>query len=252
MIYLFSSWLLLQTFTSLNIGNVNEDIRNYITTSFSLQLERNGLYKWAIYVLLTIKDLSLKKNLIMGVLGRNIELHQSKFNLDDEIVQDFHIPSEWLHEIKATKAKIFEKEWEQFEHLSHAKKWLDGYVVAFKYIIPELMVNNTYSVISDIMKHIDELDENSFWRKLGTITLDIIGLVQKYDIKDEIEKNDVSILRSILSSLFMKMIQFPETSSLWEMANVSQMSKHCLSLMKLMNVKCIEEQLETLVMPPDY
>ncbi|KAK9889016.1 hypothetical protein WA026_004303 [Henosepilachna vigintioctopunctata] len=99
------SWLLLLFFRSLNIGLIDDYEETLIHTSFSAQLEENDQWELAILPLLYLKDNSLKKNLLFGILNRHLTVEDNEKSkmIEAKLIEDFQIPHSWISVVKAEK-----------------------------------------------------------------------------------------------------------------------------------------------------
>ncbi|XP_045481341.1 nuclear pore complex protein Nup98-Nup96 isoform X2 [Harmonia axyridis] len=96
------SWLLLIFFQSINVGLIDECEKTHLHTSFASQLEENGLWNYAILPLLYLKNDSLKKNLVIGILNRNLS-NEDDPEIEKKLIEDFHVPPVWIETVKSWK-----------------------------------------------------------------------------------------------------------------------------------------------------
>ncbi|XP_050535736.1 nuclear pore complex protein Nup98-Nup96 [Daktulosphaira vitifoliae] len=95
------SWLLFNTLQSLGYTQMYEPYCNQLHINFASQLSSHGLWHWAIFVLLHIKDNELRENLIEDMIGRNVE---NTIELNDKeafIVSKLHVKETIIYYAKA-------------------------------------------------------------------------------------------------------------------------------------------------------
>ncbi|XP_044765437.1 nuclear pore complex protein Nup98-Nup96 isoform X2 [Coccinella septempunctata] len=97
------SWLLMLFFQSINVGLIDDFEVTHLHISFSSQLEENGLWDFAILPLLYLKNNSLKKNLIMGILNRNLSIDNDA-EIEKKLVEHLHVPAVWIDNVKSWKS----------------------------------------------------------------------------------------------------------------------------------------------------
>lgn len=93
-------------FQSINVGLIDNSEITHLHTSFSSQLEENGMWDFAILPLLYLKNDSLKKNLVMGVLNRNLSGTDEE-DIEKKLVDDFHVPISWINTVKSWKNNTY-------------------------------------------------------------------------------------------------------------------------------------------------
>lgn len=94
------SWHLLQVLQSLQYCHLSPYHTESIHVSFASQLEALGLWHWAAFVLLHIRDTGHRQQAVMSLLQRHIQLGDSLDERETFLVNELHIPSEWLHQAK--------------------------------------------------------------------------------------------------------------------------------------------------------
>ncbi|KAJ8671273.1 hypothetical protein QAD02_002532, partial [Eretmocerus hayati] len=99
-------WLLQQAFTDLGYNNFPDHTVSLMNTHFSNQLETHGLWHWAIFILLHLKDSHERKRAIMDLLIRHVQLDNSVCDRkrEDFLREHLKIPSEWINRAKAFKS----------------------------------------------------------------------------------------------------------------------------------------------------
>lgn len=258
------SWLLLQVLTTLNVGVITENSKNHISVSFANQLEQMQYWDYAIFVLLFIKNNSLKKTLIMGILDRNLTLDYNKeiYDIYDFLVNKIKIPGVWIHEVLATKAKLANQPWVEFYHSLYAENYPKGHDIAMKHLVPELLANHHDESVRTVLQHV----ENSYryilnWKDQGGLLLEFFWLKDSIEEgEDENEPHKLVRLRNILFRVCQRIKYYPTKNAL-QTLSISEVSKSCAGFLRILfnedgdkksqihaNTQCIEE----LIMPPDY
>lgn len=250
---------------ALKVGTISCEVNNTIHISFSSQLENLGLWKWAIFVLLFMKDSSEKQNIIMGILDRNLDTDRtSEDNLmmEDSLVNDFKIPSKWIHTVLANKTNLMGKNIETYKHLILKNDWCQANNVAITHLIPEFISTGQCEKLTNLLKSLIPGMRNILhWHTQTGLVLDFLKLHQKVTQSKEMEVFNIHQLKSDLTGLCCRLKDFP-TKSLKQILAIAELSRFVAILLKIVycelepstskNVQNASELIKVLVMPPDY
>lgn len=125
------SWCLMEVLKSLDYGHLSPLSEAIIHTGFASQLENNGLWQWAIFVLLHLPDDYARKSAVQDMLGRHVELlDQRKLSEAEEFLhKKLEIPLEWIYKAKAVKASCLRRFADQVWYLLKASEWNEAHQV---------------------------------------------------------------------------------------------------------------------------
>lgn len=148
------SWLLLQVLSGLGYHHSSELSESQLHVSFASQLESNGLWHWAIFVLLHIRNQSQRELAVQRILYRYIDLSVDDDYLKKErfIINDLGIPEKWIYWAKAVRAGALKKYHAQAEFLLSAKQWAAAHEVIMTHIAPDAIINGRFELIWDIKR----------------------------------------------------------------------------------------------------
>lgn len=255
----FFSWLLLQLFLSLEVGIIEASEKNKICVSFSNQLETLGEWEWSIFTLLYLDDNILKKTLVTGILDRNLSQGTDKKSLEsvNNLVNNMHIPPDWLHRVKAEKMIFSGKYIEAFNQLALAEDYCKANEILVEHILPNLFINEQYDIIKLFVNQIEDGAEDILhWNIETGIFIDFLNLQEKViSLKFE----DLMRLQSQLQSIADRISCFVIKTEQQKLC-IAEMSKRCASVYEEL---CKQSQsrlfrnvyaefVESLVMPPDF
>ncbi|XP_063929550.1 nuclear pore complex protein Nup98-Nup96-like isoform X2 [Zophobas morio] len=250
------SWFILQLFLSLEAGLIRDSEKEHLHTTFSTQLENMGLWKWAIFALLFLENNTVKKYLITRILDRNLATFAETAQVEKELVQTFHIPPAWIHEVKATKSKVGGHYYDYFQHYVYMEDWQNASSAFVSHILPELFVNEQYDYLTFFLNKLEPISNVLInWQTQG-------GLIKEFlDLQDNLSQGSddgISYIAGKLSSLFRRISSFPLKNDQQKLC-VAELSRKCALLFKLIH-KTLDSQefqakfidvLSNLVMPPD-
>lgn len=137
------SWLLLQVLRGIGYHHCSESSEAHLHVSFAGQLEVNGLWQWAIFVLLHLRDQSQREIAVQALLYRYIDLSQDAEYLKKEkfIINDLGVPEKWIYWAKAVRAGSLRKYHAQADYLLKAKQWASAHEVIMNHIVPDAIIN---------------------------------------------------------------------------------------------------------------
>lgn len=228
-----------------------------LCTSFSNQLESLGEWEWAIFILLHIEDNSLKKNLIMGILDRNLssDVNKTTAKTENNLVNRMHIPPEWIHVVKGHKTLLVEKYFQAFNHFAHARDYCKANDILVDQLLPSLFVNEQYDIIKVLIGEIEEgAGDIEHWSNEAGLFRDFIELQERY-----VSSEDNLRIQMSLQSISSRIANFvPKTNH--QKLCFAEMSKRCASIYKEFCKKSHStvfrssylEFIENLNMPPDF
>lgn len=252
------SWLLMQAMSALNIGKISENGKNHSHTNFALQLEHMGHWEFAIFVLLFMKDSTVKKNLIMSILHRNMpsDYLEGDAPYDSFLVNDLRVPLEWIHSVLACKCRLEENYFAQYENSLIACDYKTAHNLLLEQLIPDLIISHQYKFASDLLMKLEDKREHvENWEWGAGLILDVLELREYYLENEEFYPLEI---QDKLFSVCQRIKKFPcHTPKLC--LCISDVSKSCCIFLQLMlesgsleNDDLAKYYTCDLVMPPDY
>lgn len=96
---------------SLGYSYLSDYVAALTHTNFAAQLETYGLWHWAIFVVMHLKDTGRRRTAIMDLLARYIEIDETPDYVKREefLKEELAIPSMWIDQAKAVKARAFKR-----------------------------------------------------------------------------------------------------------------------------------------------
>lgn len=162
------SWLLLQTLRSIGYRHSSAACAAQLHTSFAAQLEQQGLWQWAIYVLMHLSDDNARASSVQTLLYRYVRLSErdsacaaatsgvrgdSRSDADDGgempeyaqkerfVVDELHVPERWLQWAKAVRAGALGRRHAQAEFLLQSEQWSQAHEIIMLHIVPDAIIN---------------------------------------------------------------------------------------------------------------
>lgn len=121
--------------------------------SFANQLEGLGLWQWAIFVTLFLPDFYSKKNNVLGILMRNLQVPSTEDSLvvEDQLTNYFHLPVCWIHAVKGYKSLSQTRHHEAFAYFCYAGMWDKASAIARNELLPSLVIEGMFEDIHKIL-----------------------------------------------------------------------------------------------------
>ncbi|CAL1530884.1 unnamed protein product [Lymnaea stagnalis] len=178
------SWHLLQILQALQYKHLSPHHTDTIHVSYAAQLETLGLWHWAVFVLLHISDGYQRRQATLNMLQRHLEMGEDWTDKEQFLIDKLSIPTSWLHQAKAIRAK------HEGNYDAEARHWLlagyynTGHSVVIRHIAADAIINDK----DDYLKcYLDEMapPERSMgilnWANNGKVFLDFINLRKRLD-----------------------------------------------------------------------
>ncbi|KAJ9574028.1 hypothetical protein L9F63_008554, partial [Diploptera punctata] len=178
------SWLMLQVLLSLGYSHISDYCLALIHVSFASQLESQGLWHWAIFVLLHINNPYNRKAAVLDMLGRHVQLSESEEYLAKVkfVCDKLNIPSQWVYEAKAHSSHGLHKD--AAYYLIKAGLWNKSHQVIMRHIAADAVVNENYEYLRDLLVELVPTDRSSTvsgWGNEGQLLWDYLRIVAQVD-----------------------------------------------------------------------
>uniref|UniRef100_A0A7G3ALA0 Nuclear pore complex protein Nup98-Nup96 n=1 Tax=Lutzomyia longipalpis TaxID=7200 RepID=A0A7G3ALA0_LUTLO len=189
------SWLLLQTLATLGYHHCSEKSECQLHTSFASQLENYGMWHWAVFVLLHIRNRERREICVQQMLYRYITLPDEG---DEEymakerfVIEQLHIPVTWIFWAKAVRAGSMNQYHEQAEFLIKAKQWNSAHEVIMNHIAPDAVINDNIPYLKELLGKLTETKKIMNWRNQGQIIHDFIDMNEKFESLKMVSESDL-------------------------------------------------------------
>lgn len=141
------SWLLCSLLSSLCYTHLHPTKKAQLHSSFACQLDRLGLWHWAVFVLLHIDQPLLREVAVKSVLDHNCTADEELNDQENFIVEKLCVPKSWVYAAKGQSAG-YELNYElQVLHLLNAEQWNDCHTVLVKHLAASAIINGRPVVI---------------------------------------------------------------------------------------------------------
>lgn len=153
-----------------------------LTSDYASQLEVQGQWTWAAFVLLHLELPSSRTTAIKALLARNV----AKFDQDSEtfLTARLKIPRTWLYEAQAIAARYRDERFFEYELLLKACLYTQAHSIAVRHLAPEAIIRGDTEMILSLFTPFSEafpqgrLDEVGGWTTGGELYVDYVACVQ--------------------------------------------------------------------------
>ncbi|KAH8388442.1 hypothetical protein KR093_006383 [Drosophila rubida] len=180
------SWLLLQTLEALGYRHCSPLTTAQLNVDFASQLENEGLWQWAIFVQLHIKERNQRERAVQSTLQRHVTVSADVALNEEEqfIIEQLGVPESWVDYAKAIKAGAMRLHHLQAKYLLKAKHWVLAHEIIFQHIAPDAIINNKLEYLYNLLSQFEQDDNHEVkvpnWTNQGQIFLDFIDISVKF------------------------------------------------------------------------
>ncbi|XP_022377491.1 nuclear pore complex protein Nup98-Nup96 isoform X2 [Enhydra lutris kenyoni] len=200
------SWHLWEVLRALNYTHLSEQCEGVLQTSYAGQLESEGLWEWAIFVLLHIENSSMREKAVRELLTRHCQLLETPESWAKEtfLTQKLCVPAEWINEAKAVRAHMESDKHLEALYLFKAGHWNRCHKFIIKHLASDAIINENYDYLKGFLEDLAPPERSSLiqdWETSGLVYLDYIRIIE---MLHQIQQVDCSVYE--LEQLHTKVI----------------------------------------------
>uniref|UniRef100_A0A452ST12 Nuclear pore complex protein Nup98-Nup96 n=1 Tax=Ursus americanus TaxID=9643 RepID=A0A452ST12_URSAM len=189
------SWHLWEVLRALNYTHLSEQCEGVLQTSYAGQLESEGLWEWAIFVLLHIDNSSMREKAVRELLTRHCQLLETPESWAKEtfLTQKLCVPAEWINEAKAVRAHMESDKHLEALYLFKAGHWNRCHKFIIKHLASDAIINENYDYLKGFLEDLAPPERSSLiqdWETSGLVYLDYIRII---DMLHQIQQADCSV-----------------------------------------------------------
>ncbi|XP_076670713.1 nuclear pore complex protein Nup98-96 isoform X2 [Andrena cerasifolii] len=216
------SWLMQQVLLALGYTHLSEHVATLTHVNFATQLEAYGLWHWAVFVMLHLKDTGIRKSAVMNLLQRNIEIDGTAaaaeyIEREKFLREELGIPSIWIHRAKAVRSCVAKRYGKAASYFIQAEDWNTAHEIIIEHLAADAIINENFEYLRDLLTPLVPPECSgtvSGWAYQGQllweymeITMDIESLLSGADPRGINYK--LELLKPRLTRLCLKISQFP-------------------------------------------
>ncbi|XP_042543539.1 nuclear pore complex protein Nup98-Nup96 isoform X3 [Dipodomys spectabilis] len=177
------SWHLWEVLRALNYTHLSEQCEGVLQASYAGQLESEGLWEWAIFVLLHIENSSMREKAVRELLTRHCQLVETPESWAKEtfLTQKLCVPAEWIHEAKAVRAHMESDKHLEALYLFKAGHWNRCHKLVIRHLASDAIINENYDFLKGFLEDLAPPERSSLiqdWETSGLVYLDYIQVIE--------------------------------------------------------------------------
>ncbi|XP_036991657.2 nuclear pore complex protein Nup98-Nup96 isoform X4 [Artibeus jamaicensis] len=177
------SWHLWEMLRALNYTHLSEQCEGVLQASYAGQLESEGLWEWAIFVLLHIENSSMREKAVRELLTRHCQLLETPESWAKEtfLTQKLCVPAEWIHEAKAVRAHMESNRHLEALYLFKAGHWNHCHKLVIRHLASDAIINENYDYLKGFLEDLAPPERSSLiqdWETSGLVYLDYIQVLE--------------------------------------------------------------------------
>ncbi|XP_025995170.1 nuclear pore complex protein Nup98-Nup96 isoform X2 [Solenopsis invicta] len=147
------SWLMQQTLVALGYTHLSDHVAALTHINFATQLEAHGLWHWAIFVVLHLRDSSRRRTAVQNLLLRHIEIDDTPEYVKREqfLKEELGISSVWIHQAKAIKSSINKRYGEAAWYYIQAEQWTQAHEIIIEHLAADAIINENYDYLKSLL-----------------------------------------------------------------------------------------------------
>ncbi|KAF6105221.1 nucleoporin 98 and 96 precursor [Phyllostomus discolor] len=176
------SWHLWEMLRALNYTHLSEQCEGVLQASYAGQLESEGLWEWAIFVLLHIENSSMREKAVRELLTRHCQLLETPESWAKEtfLTQKLCVPAEWIHEAKAVRAHVESNRHLEALYLFKAGHWNHCHKLVIRHLASDAIINENYDYLKGFLEDLAPPERSGLiqdWETSGLVYLDYIRVL---------------------------------------------------------------------------
>ncbi|XP_043761744.1 nuclear pore complex protein Nup98-Nup96 isoform X1 [Cervus elaphus] len=177
------SWHLWEVLRALNYTHLSEQCEGVLQASYAGQLESEGLWEWAIFVLLHIDNSSTREKAVRELLTRHCQLLETPESWAKEtfLTEKLCVPAEWIHEAKAVRAHVESDKHLEALYLFKAGHWNRCHKLVIRHLASDAIINENYDYLKGFLEDLAPLERSGLiqdWETSGLVYLDYIRVIE--------------------------------------------------------------------------
>lgn len=190
------SWFVMMTLKSLGYQHLLEEEEVHYHVSFATQLQTYGMWEWAVFVLLHIKNVDRRSKVVLHVIERNVELlpdHTACLTEKEHFLTDnLKIPAEWIFSSKAVLACFHKRFEEAAWYYIKAEKWNEAHDIVMQHLLPGAVLRENYDTIEKLLGELI-LSEKAIsnWNHRGNVIWNYLNVSKRIEQLMEAEDDNI-------------------------------------------------------------
>ncbi|XP_061485203.1 nuclear pore complex protein Nup98-Nup96 isoform X2 [Rhineura floridana] len=180
------SWHLWEALRALHYTHLSEQCQGVLNASFAAQLESEGLWEWAVFVLLHTASAHVREKAVRELLNRHCQLLETPESWGKEafLTERLCVPPEWIHEAKAVRARMAGDKRKEALCLFRAGHWNQCHRLVVRHLASDAIINENYTYLKGFLEDLCAPERSVLiqdWDTAGLVFLDYIRVIEMLD-----------------------------------------------------------------------
>nr|XP_020647578.1 nuclear pore complex protein Nup98-Nup96 isoform X6 [Pogona vitticeps] len=177
------SWHLWEALRALNYTHLSEQCQGALNANYAAQLESEGLWEWAVFVLLHTPSAHMRERAVRELLNRHCRLLETPESWEKEafLTEKLCLPPEWIHEAKAVRARMEGDKHQEALHLFKAGHWNQCHQLVIRHLAAGAIINENYTYLKGFLEDLSAPERSILiqdWETAGLVFLDYICIIE--------------------------------------------------------------------------
>ncbi|XP_040390705.1 nuclear pore complex protein Nup98-Nup96 isoform X1 [Cygnus olor] len=180
------SWHLWEVLRALNYTHLFKQGQGVLNASYAAQLESEGLWEWAVFILLHEPDTHVREKAVRELLNRHCVLSETPESWAKEtfLTKRLCVPAEWIHEAKAVRARMEGDKHKEALFLFKAGHWNQCHKLVVRHLASDAIINENYKYLKGFLEDLSPPERSVLiqdWEVAGLVYLDYIRVIEMVD-----------------------------------------------------------------------
>ncbi|NWI19266.1 NUP98 protein, partial [Crypturellus soui] len=232
------SWHLWEVLRALNYSHLPRQSQGVLNGSYAAQLEAEGLWEWAVFVLLHEPDTPTRERAVRELLSRHCVPAETPESWAKEafLTERLRVPPEWLHEAKAVRARAEGDKHKEALFLFRAGRWNQCHKLVVRHLASDAIINENYKYLKGFLEDLSPPERSALiqdWEVAGLVYLDYIRVTEMLDRIQQLDSAyELERLHTKVTSLCNRIEQIQCHSAKDRLAQ-SDMAKRTANLLRV-------------------
>uniref|UniRef100_A0A8C0EYF6 Nuclear pore complex protein Nup98-Nup96 n=1 Tax=Bubo bubo TaxID=30461 RepID=A0A8C0EYF6_BUBBB len=229
------SWHLWEVLRALNYTHLFKQSQGVLNASYAAQLESEGLWEWAVFILLH----DTREKAVRELLNRHCALTETPESWAKEtfLTQRLCVPPEWIHEAKAVRARMEGDKHKEALFLFKAGHWNQCHKLVVRHLASDAIINENYKYLKGFLEDLALPERSALiqdWEVAGLVYLDYIRVIEMLDRIQQLDCSTYELerLHTKVTSLCNRIEQIQCRSAKDRLAQ-SDMAKRVANLLRV-------------------
>lgn len=148
-----------------------------LTVNYAAQLEAQGHWHWAMFVLMHLLDTDSRELAIRALLARNVDDLEDGSEKLMFLKETLMLRDQWIFEAKALHARHLQLHVKEAEYLLAAQTWTEAHKTMVQQVAPAAVISGDLEQLRTLLAKFEDVNKVSNWALGGQVYLDYITLL---------------------------------------------------------------------------